>query len=79
MEARNLPDTDGLFSGDSDPYTRVTALQGAGVLSTTRETRTIAMEAPKIQSGINLSVSAVESGDLLMSVCGIVIVVEMIC
>ena len=41
IEARNLPDTDGLFSGDSDPFTRVRALQGAGVLSTTRETRTI--------------------------------------
>ena len=79
MRAEDLPDTDGLFSGDSDPFTRVTALQGAGVLSTTRETRTIGGTENPVWNQALMTISAVESGDLLMSVCGIVIVVEMIC
>ena len=51
--------------------------KGLGFLA--RQGKHALLEAPKIQSGIKLSVSAVESGDLSMSVCGIVTVVETIC
>ena len=41
LRATNLPDTDGLFSGDPDPFTTVTAIQGANLTSITRNTRRI--------------------------------------
>ena len=41
LRATNLPDTDGFFSGDPDPFTRVTAIQGLSLASKTQNTDTI--------------------------------------